>query len=403
MLEPYNRGNHGEERGAHYRYEDYKIKTPQNSGRTTPNEWVKLIDRNLYSDVFLNTNPVFTVRPPAVKKLITTFLLYSTSTDSELLSAIVTLRANLYADGGHEYPNRFGLDVLPLTAGDDVAAAFGIANGALYDLLRLYVDDKGDGSANIKLFVRYRMSYQNFTIKVLHTSLNDYSYGTNRMEMMSAEYSLYRYEDVEYYRNQWLWIDQAAMSLVPESNLPTAPAKMYSNSVISSHAIVDSLPTAKSYHEGKVFTVLNSSRSKSEPYICYRAAADDYRWRSLFTYTSDHLYATGPAGTVRGIRIQTDGIDRWVIRAEGDPELGGNTGSSFVIYRRDDTGNLLGQTIIIDRATGNISMRDGALSIQGSWQKPLKMGRWYRWINDDGSKFRKADVPPTSPTDGVAD
>lgn len=393
MLENYNAGNHNEEFGAHMQYETYKSRTPKNSGATTPNQWVKLIDRNVYTNEYLAANPVGTVQPPAVNKFNTSFFLYSADTDSSFISAIVTLRVNIYS----AY-NRYALDVFPLSKGDNLSDAQG--HIAYTDLLRLYVQDLGGGKFNVQLYVRYPYSYMTYRIKTLHTSLNDYAWGYSYLDLLSTEYDLWRYSTTEYRLNQWLWIADSSMTLIAESALPTTSSSvlMFPSRNVATSSVGTALPTPSALYDGRFFVLL--SGSNKTPYICYEKSGV-YYWRPLIDYKPDLLYANGPSGTVRGVTLQTNGIDRFIMRLEDDAETGGNTGSTFALYRRADDGSGLGQVMIVNRATGRVDFQDGVFAVAALWTKPLKLGRWYLWIDEYGEIRKKLDALPISETDGV--
>jgi microcystin-dependent protein len=69
----------------------------------------------------------------------------------------------------------------------------------------------------------------------------------------------------------------------------------------------------------------------------------------------------GPAGAVRANYYYT-GLPtgspflRWISGAAGDAEAGANAGSSWSVQRYDDTGAFLGNSIVINRATGVVVM-----------------------------------------------
>tara|TARA_R110000868_G_scaffold408935_2_gene693322 strand:+ start:22914 stop:23924 length:1011 start_codon:yes stop_codon:yes gene_type:complete len=63
---------------------------------------------------------------------------------------------------------------------------------------------------------------------------------------------------------------------------------------------------------------------------------------------------SGPAGTVRGIRLQTSGVDRVSLVLTSEAEGGSNAGSNLALRFWDDAGALLSE-IHFDRATGAIT------------------------------------------------
>lgn len=69
-----------------------------------------------------------------------------------------------------------------------------------------------------------------------------------------------------------------------------------------------------------------------------------------------------PSGTGRGIYAQTAALNRWFYGANGASESGTNSGTNFVIERFGDTGATLGNSFIIERSTGVVSI-PGHLSV----------------------------------------
>lgn len=115
------------------------------------------------------------------------------------------------------------------------------------------------------------------------------------------------------------------------------------------------------------------------------------------TVTSNLLKVSGASGTVRDIVLGTDiggsFSPRFIIRLNGDAETGSNSGSNLEIISRDDTGASLVQTLVIDRKTGTFT-------IQGTWDKPLRMSNYRLWIDGSG-KPRMKNGAPISDTDGA--
>jgi hypothetical protein len=64
------------------------------------------------------------------------------------------------------------------------------------------------------------------------------------------------------------------------------------------------------------------------------------------------LTFNGLGGTARDMRWQTAGLNRWIMRASGDVESGGDTGSNFQLSARVDAGTNLDIPIEIERFTG---------------------------------------------------
>lgn len=213
-LEFYHAGNHNEEFGTHLNYEDYKIRTPRIT--TNTGSFVKLIDRDLYHDTYLTTVPAKTLRAPVVKKFITSFLLYSESSDSGLYSAIVTIRVNIYPDN-----ERVTIDINPLT---NSQSGLDSKSPVYNDLLTAFLEDMGSGKYNLKVYLKYVLPYSDYRIKVLHTSLNDGGYYNAYVDLYTHEYGLYKYPETEYRQNMWLFIKQDDLAVITESALPIANA-----------------------------------------------------------------------------------------------------------------------------------------------------------------------------------
>lgn len=63
------------------------------------------------------------------------------------------------------------------------------------------------------------------------------------------------------------------------------------------------------------------------------------------------------AGTSRGLRVRTAGVDRWVLGGNTNAESGANAGTDFFINRYSDAGAALGTVMSISRATGEYTLR----------------------------------------------
>ncbi|MFB1098180.1 hypothetical protein [Terribacillus sp. JSM ZJ617] len=345
-LEYFNEGNHNEEPGTHLQYESYKARTPRNGVDIAPTQWTKLIDRVLYFDSYLQANPQ-SVRPPAVKKFVTSFFLNSANTDSGFLSAIVTLRVNIY-----QGDSKFSLDVTPL-----INTVINNRKPDYNDLLRLYVQDFGDGRYNVKLFLKYALPLSTYRIKVINTSLNDNAYYYAYVDRFNTEYGLDLYPDTEYRMNQWLFVRDEDMTLVPETTLPSVGSSI---SLIKSNSILTNIDIP----------------------------------------IKDQHYVSGAAGTTRGYHLQTNGVERFAIRIEDGAESGSNKGSDLSIIRRSDDGSFAGQPMAINRQTGDVAFKDGITSVNGSYAKPFLLGNTYIWINNDGDMWQKTGSKPSSVIDG---
>ena len=85
------------------------------------------------------------------------------------------------------------------------------------------------------------------------------------------------------------------------------------------------------------------------------------------------LGLSGATDTQRGIWGYSGSTPRWFIDvASLDAETGGNAGSRFIVYRFDDGGTFIDAPLIIDRATGFMTVND------------LTTGNAIRWGNTGG-------------------
>lgn len=100
------------------------------------------------------------------------------------------------------------------------------------------------------------------------------------------------------------------------------------------------------------------------------------------------------AGFTKLLAFQTGGLNRWVVGAGAQPELGANAGTSFQVTRYSDAGAVIGNPITIARATGvvvmesGISVTAGDISVTAGTVRPLMVA-----INNSA-------VPPAPPASG---
>lgn len=76
------------------------------------------------------------------------------------------------------------------------------------------------------------------------------------------------------------------------------------------------------------------------------------------------LILSAPAGDDRGIFFRTSANARWVISADGSTESGGNVGSNLLFTRFNDAGSGIDAPLVINRATGFVTLADG-LTVDG--------------------------------------
>lgn len=69
-----------------------------------------------------------------------------------------------------------------------------------------------------------------------------------------------------------------------------------------------------------------------------------------------NTYVNAAPGANRELGFRSNGINRWLIRANNANESGSNAGTDLQIIRRDDSGNDLGAVLDMERATGNVQL-----------------------------------------------
>ena len=75
------------------------------------------------------------------------------------------------------------------------------------------------------------------------------------------------------------------------------------------------------------------------------------------TFTSSGLLVSNNAGTLRSMKFQTAGSDRWLAYADNGPESGASNGSNFVFSRVADNGLTQNQVYTISRKTGVVDFK----------------------------------------------
>ena len=71
---------------------------------------------------------------------------------------------------------------------------------------------------------------------------------------------------------------------------------------------------------------------------------------------SVYHYINSVAGSHRGLRIRSAGVDRWIVRVNSTAETGSNVGSNFEIYAFSDAGSSLGAFLTLWRSTGRLTL-----------------------------------------------
>lgn len=88
---------------------------------------------------------------------------------------------------------------------------------------------------------------------------------------------------------------------------------------------------------------------------------------SISGTTTATFSLTGATAEVKGIKLQTGGLDRWEIQSNGAVEAGANAGSNFRIRSFDDAGAVISSVMTIFRATGIVEWSNAmTLSAQAS-------------------------------------
>lgn len=83
------------------------------------------------------------------------------------------------------------------------------------------------------------------------------------------------------------------------------------------------------------------------------------RVEGLFAVDSGAVYVNGSGSSTRQVVFQTDKKNRFSIEADAGAETGDNAGSAFRVLRFADDGTFIDAPLVIDRATGGISIAGG--------------------------------------------
>lgn len=81
---------------------------------------------------------------------------------------------------------------------------------------------------------------------------------------------------------------------------------------------------------------------------------------------SGRVSVSAEPGYISDFSLEAAGVARWVLRCQNDAETGGNTGSSFSLRSRDDSGSQLNTIFIVDRPTGVLNFPQVAPTILGN-------------------------------------
>jgi hypothetical protein len=77
------------------------------------------------------------------------------------------------------------------------------------------------------------------------------------------------------------------------------------------------------------------------------------------------LTLNSAVGPTRGIKVQTNGLDRWLFGGDATVEGGSNAGSDFQIYRFNDAGSPVGAAVTVTRSSGRLNALFG-LAVTGN-------------------------------------
>lgn len=78
---------------------------------------------------------------------------------------------------------------------------------------------------------------------------------------------------------------------------------------------------------------------------------------SLSTLTNTGLLVSNTAGTFRSLKLQTAGLDRWLLQANNVSESGSNVGSNFEFVRVADNGLTQNQVFTVARSSGVVDFK----------------------------------------------
>lgn len=112
------------------------------------------------------------------------------------------------------------------------------------------------------------------------------------------------------------------------------------------------------------------------------------------TTTTGYFAVSGAAATSRQFRMQTSGVDRWIIRLDGSAESGSNAGSAWQLLAYDDAGSYIDGPISIVRASGGLFSIGRPVSLSSTLAVTGRAG-----INGGASTIGAIAVATASETD----
>jgi len=124
---------------------------------------------------------------------------------------------------------------------------------------------------------------------------------------------------------------------------------------------------------------------------------------------SPRFDADGANGANRGLRILTNGAQRWLLRANTDTESGSNAGSNFALTAYDDAGNTIDSPLTIARVAGGAMTLNRPAVISGNLalQSNLLINNpadtfTYTIVGGAITANRQLDIPVITATDTLA-
>lgn len=82
--------------------------------------------------------------------------------------------------------------------------------------------------------------------------------------------------------------------------------------------------------------------------------------------SSGQIAVSSIPGQISDFALESNGVSRWVLRCQNDVETGGNSGSTFSLRSRDDSGAQLSTIFTVDRPTGVLNFPSAAPTIGGN-------------------------------------
>lgn len=146
---------------------------------------------------------------------------------------------------------------------------------------------------------------------------------------------------------------------------------------------------------GTFVTMFGNTNANGEPFAVYGSGK--------FGNGVDEVQLRLDGGPDKGKTFEflSAGTQRWSFGTSTQvPETGGDTGSNFSFFARDDNANYKFNVFKVNRATKEKDFSDGSFRISGNWQEPFIMGPYTRYWSAGGVLYWNYNQP-TSETDGT--